>query len=271
MTSTSINQPRSFLNSKWQQILADNHLKTFDDFWQLPIDFVDSGNEGRGNKGWSKVGIADIDSHGKQLRIVVKRQQNYFSRSWQHPLRGTLTFKKEFNWLRHCEKSNIGVPMVVYFAERQQGRNRQAILVTAWLDHYRSLENLMAEWLHTPPTRQLRTAVIHALADVLARFHTCGLEHRCLYPKHVFIDCASEPPHCALIDLEKARLSPWRVNRVYRDLSQLVRYLPEARRTDRVCFIRSYLGQNRLGKRGKALWHAIDAQGRHKTNRHHGH
>lgn len=250
-----------FTHPDWQRLLKACDLDSFEDFWQIELELVDEGNQGRGDCGWSHVGFYTLDSDtGPSRTIVVKRQQNYFSRTWKHLFRGILTFAKEFAMLQRCQQYRIPVPEVVFFATRQQDRQHQAILATARLDGCQSFLELLNSWSKAPGHWRQRTCIMTAIADTLSQFHNQGLEHRCLYPKHLFLSTNQQQVRCILIDLEKTRWVPWRKNFRTRDLTQLAKYSTQLSARDMIVFVRAYLQQKRLDASGKALWALIKRQ-----------
>ncbi|MBN2645365.1 MAG: hypothetical protein JXR59_07830 [Desulfuromonadaceae bacterium] len=254
-----------YIDPAWQQRLADSGLDNFDALWDLDLTAVDEGNTGRGQAGWSRVSIHTLHADPQPpTRIVIKRQSNYFSRTWQHPVRGILTFVKELANIRLYQQKQVPAMTAVYCATRKSGREQQAILVTSFLEDYQSLESLLAQWQDTMPTRQERSRTIQAVAQLVAHLHNAGLEHRCLFPKHIFLNTRTTPPQACLIDLEKTRLVPWRRDRRERDLTALVRRWPRLRPRDAVLFLRAYSGKERLGTDGKALWQRVVRRIRNK-------
>lgn len=250
----------------WQERLTRAGLQEFGDFWDLQLEAVDEGNSGRGQAGWSRVCLHPLWVDGALLgRLVIKRQSNYFSRDWRHPLRGRLTFEKELANLRRYQQAGIATMEAVYCATRQHNGSRQAVLVTAFLDGFISLEEQLRRWRDQPPPRRQRDLLLDAVARLVANLHRQGLEHRCLFPKHIFVEPASDNPQVRLIDLEKTRWVPWRPARRVRDLTALARRWPGLRPRDALRFLCSYSGHARLQAGDKQLWRAVARRIRHKT------
>jgi tRNA A-37 threonylcarbamoyl transferase component Bud32 len=249
-----------YANPKWQDILAANQLTTFDQFWELQLQAVDEGNQGRGQNGWSVVCIHSLHSTTTPPKqVVIKRQSNYRTRTLSHPLCGIATFVKEYNFI--CRYKQLGVPatQAVYCATRRQNGELQAILVTEYLEDYRPLFDLLEDWPQQRSNtvgREHQLSIIHSVATLVAKLHNSGLEHRCLFPKHIFVPNNLEQPSC-LIDLEKTRWKPWREWRRVRDLAALTRRTTMLNNKERILFLREYLGQDKLDIKGKKLWHQI--------------
>jgi len=66
---------------------------SFERVWSLPKNWFDAPNEARG--GWSGVTRTEFDTRKGITKVFVKRQQNYYSRTWRHPFKGIPTFQKE--------------------------------------------------------------------------------------------------------------------------------------------------------------------------------
>ena len=125
----------------WREHLKKAKLDDFDAFWQLEKEFLEEPNRGRGRNGWSAVSLIHIDTtDGSRRRVIVKRQQNHFSRSWLHPLRGIPTFEKEFRSILRYRQLGILTLKPVLFARRRCAAGVQAILVTEYLEGYTDLD-----------------------------------------------------------------------------------------------------------------------------------
>jgi tRNA A-37 threonylcarbamoyl transferase component Bud32 len=243
-----------YLNPDWHELLASNQLNTFEQFWQLELTAVDEGNIGRGKNGWSKVCIHTlITPEGVPRLVVIKRQSNYRSHTLRHPIRGISTFEKEYAFIRRYQQLGVPAMRAVYCATRQQHGELQAILVTEYLENYRSLFDILNND-HLP--RSSRVTITKLVAQLVAQLHEKKLEHRCLFPKHIFIPNDLQQKAC-LIDLEKTRCRPWGEGRIIRDLTALARRTAQVSKQERILFLRYYLGIPRLDNNAKQLWNKI--------------
>ena len=241
------------VTEQWRGILAANDLAGFDQLWALEAGWFEPPNRRRG--GWSGVSRYHLRrSDGSRVGVFIKRQENHGFRSLRHPLRGVPTFVREMSNIeryRHC-----GVPALepVYYAWREYQGRQQAILITEELAGYRSLRDIEQDWHREGrPSRGERLAVLHAVADLVRRMHACGLQHNCLYAKHVFLRCDQGEWTARVIDLEKTK-RPWcRSAARVRDLSTLSRYSTGWNRSERLRFFLRYLGQPRLTPAAKRL------------------
>ncbi len=159
-----------------------------------------------GLSGWRHRTTLDVGGQ----RLFIKRYQ-------RPPIDEQLTARlhgfravaeTEWHWMHRLRELTIPVPQPVAFGyERQGGRERQSVLVTAAVPG-RSLEQWMrladedeAEWLHD---RAYRDALLTAIAQLVRRLHEAGLFHRDLYLSHIFLDPKRPPSEgLSLIDLQR--------------------------------------------------------------------
>jgi len=253
---------KDFVAAGWSQILAANGLDSFAALWALDIGWFEAPNERRG--GWSGVSRCDLQlPGGGSTGIFVKRQQDHVYRSLRHPLRGRLTFAREFsNLLRYRA---LGIPTLepLYFAMREQEGHRRAILVTRELTGYAPLVHDVKRWQGDGfPTRVQRRELIAA-----AQLHRHHLQHNCFYPKHLFVGQVDGRVDIRIIDLEKTK---WRLSRTrasLRDLDTLNRHAPGWSRTDRLRFLLAYYQVERVDARVRNTWQRLAARLRSKQAR----
>jgi len=264
-----------YINPDWQPILADQQLNSFNSLWELDLHAVDEGNQGRGQNGWSQVCIHTIKTKsGSARRLIIKRQNNYRSRTVRHPIKGISTFIKEYNFIQRYKNLKIPALTPVYCATRQQERETQVILITEYLDGYQSLAEIQKGWTKNNSWRK-RATVVHSIATLIATLHRQNLEHRCLYPKHIFVvmqqdDWQTDLQAC-LIDLETTRWKPFGFGLPVRELSILARRTNNATTRDKILFIRHYLGLNKLDDNAKKLWQQIEVRIKKKHKANHAH
>lgn len=191
-----------YCNPSWQVTLENERFVTFDQIWNHPIDWIDTPNQNRG--GWSGVGCVKIVKDGKSVTLFVKKQQNHTSRSLLHPIKGVPTFAQEFEVLRYLASNNVATPELVFFAQRSVKEGQQAILVTELLEGYQPFDLLMDHQKKLMVLAQQRE-LISSIAKTIKRMHALGIQHRALYPKHIFVRAAEASFDVAFIDLEKSR------------------------------------------------------------------
>lgn len=253
-----MNEKQIYINPNWQQILTDNQINSFEALWTLDIPAIDEGNQGRGQNGWSQVCIHNLTTaSGETRRIVIKRQSNYRSRTVRHPIRGISTFIKEYNFIQRYEKLEIPALKTVYCATRHQGTETQVILITEYLSDYLPLSAIQESWSEKDSWRQ-RAVIVQSVAQLISKLHRQKLEHRCLYPKHIFVKMNRQSTQACLIDLETTRWKPLGYEFPSRDLSTLARRSNNVTNRDRILFLRHYLGTKQLDPQAKKLWRQVE-------------
>lgn len=251
-----------FIAHDWKPLLEANGLGSFEAIWALDIGWFEAPNERRG--GWSGVSRCDLDRpQGGSTGVFIKRQQDHVFRSLRHPVRGMLTFEREFANLQRYR--SLGIPTLepVYFAVRTVDGHRRAILITRELSGYISLE----QWVESKTTElQERRELVARVATVAARLHRNHLQHNCLYPKHVFVGEADGRMDVRIIDLEKTK---WRLSRArasLRDLDTLNRHSPHWSRSDRLRFLLAYYRKEGGDARVRRMWRELAARMHNKRH-----
>ncbi|HMM55423.1 MAG TPA: lipopolysaccharide kinase InaA family protein [Candidatus Desulfobacillus sp.] len=248
---------RDFVAPSWQAILEHNGLRDFEALWTLEAGWFEAPNRRRG--GWSGVSRCELSLPGGGTRAVfLKRQENHNARSWTHPLRGAPTFLREFRRLRQYRARGIPTLEPVYFAMRREAGQARAILATEELAGFIPLDERARRWRLEGAPRSVRLACIREVAALLAQMHGHHIQHNCFFPNHVFTRLLEGGGvEARVIDLEKSRWRPLKVFCTLRDLDTLNRYSPIWSRSDRLRFLKAYLGAARLGPYGRWLWRRI--------------
>lgn len=258
---------RAFIAPGWTSRLA-----CLETLWDLEAEAVETPNRRRG--GWSEVVRHTLPGPGgKSLGLYIKRQCNHVYRSWRHPWRGTPTCVRELKNLLCCRARGVPTATPIYYARRRQGGAACAMLVTEALSGYLSLASLLEQWYRpdnaTGPTARKRA--IPAIAGTLRALHQAHLQHNSLYPKHVLVRIVpdrgpgSAPTvQARLIDLEQAKRRLLRRTCTLRDLDTLNRRTPQPPRTDRLRFLKAYLGAEVDRATLRALWRALARRARRK-------
>lgn len=224
-------------------------MASFEAIWQHEVAWFEPPNERRG--GWSGVGTMTLQANQHApLRLFVKKQQNHGRKTLRRPIAGEPTFRREFQRLKFLESQAFAAPKVVFYAEDLA--TRRAILITEALENYAPLDQVTVQ-LFEHRDRAAQQRLLHAVAAAIRRFHSLGLVHRALYPKHIFVKNADTAPEIAIIDLEKARFSPFFLWRAYFDLSALHRHATSWQSAQRMRFLFSYLNTSKLNFWNK-LW-----------------
>jgi hypothetical protein len=201
--------------------LIAQHMDHFDAWWQLAIAWLEPPNLERG--GWSGVGRWQLRcADNSTVEIYVKRQQNHTRLSVWHPWRGLPTFMVEYDMLKYLRMQGVRVPDVVYAGVRDVQVGRQAILATQALQGYVELTPYC-----TADKMAAEPDLLTAVAKALQTLHAAGIQHRALYPKHLFVRRVGDAYEIAFIDLETAKhmwLPAWQR---LRDLRQFMSRLQD--------------------------------------------
>ncbi len=246
-----------FIAAKWRAWLEARGLADFERLWQLDLPGLDAANTARG--GISTVALLTAEFSGPEdVRLVVKRQQNHRSRTWRHPLQGVPTLRKEYFNIQRFDACGLAAVTPVMFAQRQDDRGMRAILVTEYLEGFRSFETFLEEWTGSAtPDTDNRDTIMRPVADLIARMHRAGFRHNCLYPKHVFVNRRRPRPDVRLIDLEKAGRSLGPIRRMTRDLAAFFRRSPFWLPADQARFLIYYHGARQMTPGIERAWRRI--------------
>ncbi|NOT01644.1 MAG: hypothetical protein HOP29_13565 [Phycisphaerales bacterium] len=210
---------------------------------------------------WRERVRVELDGTGGGERVVyVKRfRRPPIGAQWGRVVQGVVrhgTAWIEWHWMRRLAADGIATATPVAFGERMRGAREEAsVLVSAAVPGV-SLES----WVRDRTSRCPRVLVTQ-LAEFVGRFHGRGYVHRDLYLSHVFFDERSG--ELRLIDLQRVMRPRWRrVRWQIKDLAALDYSTPRsaATSTDRVRFLRRYLGLRRLGESGRRLVRRVRAK-----------
>lgn len=238
---------QSYISAR-KDLLEANQLGDFEHLWGYQSEWFEAPNDDR--NGWSGVNRLLLKlPTGEELGVFLKRQQNYMRRTFLHPFTGESTFACEFRVIRYLMKHGVPVPRPVFFDAIASKEGTKAILVTEELNGYRSLDIVLQE-LFKQPGAPIKTkkALLSCVAQVVKKLHHARIQHRALYPKHLFVNMEEpESPQIAIIDLEKARIKFIPVMRTIQDLSTLNRRLEGLSKSYRLYFFKQYYGGVKLG------------------------
>ena len=216
----------------------------FDAWWEKQGSWVEPPNQRRG--GESGVQIL-TQSDPSRPKLYCKRQIGHLYYSLRHPF-GQPTALREQQVYLSFDRLGIRIPKLHYCGARKRNGQWQALFVTEALgDDFISFEQWLEDASSTPPTPELRQAVLNQVGIALARMHRARWQHSCCYPKHIFVRALQEgvaPPQVdvALLDLEKCRRR-WRVQDASQhDLKQLWRHRGKMPESDWEVMLQAYRG-----------------------------
>jgi len=197
---------------------------TFQRWWNTQGEWVEEPNQRRdGESGVQRIRRREPE----QPLLYCKRQIGHLYRSLLHPF-GRPTVLRELQALLAFTRLGVRVPELVYCGTRQQAGQWQALLVTAELQGFVSLEDWYLQDLEQRFGPAVQARMLAAVGMTLARIHQAHWQHGCCYPKHIFLKVHGEGDaawvEVALLDLEKSRRRLRRHAAARHDLRQLRRH-----------------------------------------------
>lgn len=202
----------------------------FDFWWQAPGEWVEPPNERKG--GLSGVRFIRPDPQGPSY--YVKIQHGHLFHSLRYPM-GRPTTVREWQGLKRCQALGVNAPPPVFFKARKGSQGWQAVMVTAALEGYQSLQAMLKDDALDADQRHV---IFTALADNLLRLHRSSYKHGHLYPKEVLVRLDSEvSASTALVDLEKCQRRPLARLAAMRDLTRLFGDARPMGMRDEECFL----------------------------------
>ena len=180
--------------------------------------------------------------------------------------RPVLGARHDFEASRRLRARGVAVPGVAAFGERGVNpARRRSFAIHDALEGFRSLEDVGHAWLATPPSIELKRAVLTEAGRLTGAIHAAGVCHRDYYACHMMAngaELARGEVALAVIDLHRAevrRRLPRRAR--VRDLGALMystSAMPLTER-DRLRFVAAYAGAPAGAelRRHGALWRAV--------------
>lgn len=248
----------SFISPERHQLLESNGMGSFEKAWNKEADWFEEPNQRRG--GWSGVGRVELRlPSGGQLGAFLKRQQNHQRRTFLHPITGEPTFSCEFKMMRYLQKHRVPAPAPIFYADQNVDGDYQSILITDELVGFRSLEDVTNElFADGRPSLAEQRSLIRGVAATVRKLHAARIQHRSLYPKHLFVRMGVKvDPKVVVIDLEKSRVKFLPAMRALYDLSTLNRHARYWSKSSRLYFFKQYYGIDHLGPWAKFLCRLI--------------
>ena len=124
--------------------------------------------------------------------------------------RPVLGAANEFLAIRKLESLGISTMVCRAFAER--GKNparRESFIITDEMTGKITLEDFCRNWKTEPPDPALKHALIARLAEICAKMHFAGLNHRDCYLCHFLLDrddCSPDRVRLSVMDLHRAEI-----------------------------------------------------------------
>ena len=247
-----------FLAAEDRALLERHGLGTFDALWAKQLDAVDEPNTS--GDGWSSVFRLELEGQGYYL----KRQSNYLTRTWHHPL-GEPSFAREFRNISRYRQLGIPALQAAFFGQRKVDGEVRAVLLTRALDGWDDLDSLLQRWPELSPAQH--AGILQACGQLARRLHSVRQVHGCFYPKHIFVQARGEGYQAQLIDLEKTRALLFGQRDRAKDLEPLVRRAPEWSREQLRLLLAAYLDQPADSTLVDAWLNRLTARRSHKEKR----
>lgn len=184
--------------------------QNFEGWWNIPEVWLEEINRER--NGWSGMIRLKIGTN----TYYIKKQCNHLYRSPSHPF-GRPTVCREFESILRLQALGLCVPEPIFHGVRKTSQGFEGLLVTRELAEFSALCDQKS--LDTP----LREIMAREVGRTLGIMHRAGLQHSCLYDKHIMIRWQDLTPLIALIDLEKMRRPVFSWRAANHDLEQLKR------------------------------------------------
>jgi hypothetical protein len=237
---------KDYIHKDYARRLAINRLNTFDQIWAYQQEWFEEPNSRRG--GWSGVGRLVLPSEKGTCRVFLKRQEDHQRRTVWHPFAGEPTFACEFRTMMYLQRRGVSVPRPVFFGRRIVDGHARAILMTEELVGFKSLEDLTKDlFSEGTASVSVQRQILRGAAMAVKSLHAARIQHRSLYPKHLFVRWPSESiPEVVVIDLERSRVKWFSAIRTVSDLATLNRRAVHWSRTARMYFLLQYLGVSRM-------------------------
>ncbi|MFI7857311.1 lipopolysaccharide kinase InaA family protein [Pseudomonas promysalinigenes] len=165
-------------------------------------------------------GVLKVELQG--LTFYKKQQVGHVYRSLRHPF-GYPTVAREAKAMRAAASLGVATPSLLHSDVRKDHGEWKAVMVTAALEGYVSLEDFYAQGMRESIGQRRYHEVLEAYGSLLAKWNSGRWQHGCLYLKHVFIDFSEPNIKVAFLDFEKARRRLTAVKASRHDLRQVKR------------------------------------------------
>jgi len=244
-----------YIAEKWRDILAFNNLDSDEKIWALQAEWFEEPNHRRG--GWSGVSRIELKlPEGGVVGVFLKRQENHVTRTLMSPIKGVLTFVREFEVITAFNKYKIPSLDLMAFDEWEEGGYRRACIMTEELDGYIPLSSglyrMGSDFLES---EQQKKQLFTKISILMHQMHKEGFMHGCFYPKHIFAKQLPEGDvDLRVIDLEKVKKLFCKKRAAFRDLDTLLRHSGSWSEDDKLAFFKVYQGEDELKEPSKKLW-----------------
>lgn len=256
-----------YIAEQWRDILVFNDLGTRQKIWDLKAEWFEEPNQRRG--GWSGVSRIELKlPDGGKVGVFLKRQEDHVSRSFRHPIKGFLTFFREFENIQAFQENNIPSLDLLCFEGWKEKGHQRAVLLTKELDDYFPLssDEFQPGGVFAS-SRAQKIKLFKALANLMQTMHKHNFQHNCFYLKHVFAKPLGDGEiELCVIDLEKVKKRLIKQRAIFRDLYTLYRHAENWSLRDKVMFFKYYQNEKKLSLDSKKLWKKIAQRIQNKSS-----
>lgn len=204
-----------FESSEDLKFLIAHQFEGFDDFWELPEDFIDDVNYRRG--GWGAVSKLVLGEAGAERTYYVKRQENQFRYSIKKPL-GALTYEHEVAAIKRNQRLNLAAVNIACWGIKKEADTTKGLLVTREID-----DTNLGDMIASNPDWSALEPILLQSGLQLMEMHKHAIQQGALYPKHIYINQLTG--NIQLIDFERSRKRSSVRKAIKSDLKQLVKHL----------------------------------------------
>ncbi|MDX1486772.1 MAG: lipopolysaccharide kinase InaA family protein, partial [Acidiferrobacterales bacterium] len=251
---------RVVVHPDWQAFFQRHGSRDFSSLYDLPGEtLVQASRSSARQHSVGRLSLLD----GERLRTFYLKKVWFFQPTIRGFYRGTFfrssKAKREYQFLARLRASGLDVVRPVAYGEERCARLlRRAFLLTEAVPEALSLQEFITQVLPTLRGRQarrLREEMINRLAATVRELHTHGLCHQDLYWRNIVL---SRPRFARFFLLDSPKGRRWMRGEDRRcrakDLATLDAPAPYfLRRTERLRFLLSYLGEKRLTPVSKAF------------------
>jgi heptose I phosphotransferase len=244
---------RFFAAAGYEKLLSSNGLRDFSSVMNY------GGGEVLKRKRNRSITRLVLGEGEERIPLYLKRHRPLLRDRFPFPFRRSSAMR-EWEGIRRVREAGILTMEPVAFGERRRfGMEMGSFTLTRGVEGGERLEDLLPRRFTPPvPARRVaeKRALIRSISLLVRSLHGAGLHHRDLYLCHVFLRAGPEEGSLLLIDLQRVGARARDANRwVVKDLAALQYSAPPeiVTRSDRVRFLKGYLGLDRLDRRAKGL------------------
>ncbi len=203
----------------WQQVLADNGMKTFDDIYHC------DGKERINRNNKRNVSVIKLKTTDGEKNFFLKRFRHSHIKDSLFVLMNTgkLLSQAAYEWnnIKRLTKIGIGAPTLVCFGEKLRlGIERKSFIITQELDGQCLTDFITQNWATLPQTEKEK--IITSLAKTIKKIHNTEISLPDLYVWHIFVTKNADGNYnFAFIDLNRMKRNMWNKGEKIENLGRL--------------------------------------------------